>query len=128
MTDSKISAHLASIYYSSKGYWKGTAAIEKLAEAAKVSKDVARSWLKMQVLYLLAPRRISRPKFDVAIPNEVHQADLLFLPHNRVRRKTFRYALTVVDVANRFKEAEPLTSKTATEPHMRYRPSTSESL
>ena len=30
-------------------------------------------------------------------------------------RKTFRYALTVVDVASRYKEAEPLTSKTAVE-------------
>ena len=41
--------------------------------------------------------------------------DLLFLPHDRVGRKTFRYALTVVDVASRYKEAEPLTSKTAAE-------------
>ena len=54
-------------------------------------------------------------KFDVAVPNEVHQADLLFLPHDRVGRKTFRYALTVVDVASCYKEAEPLTSKTAAE-------------
>ena len=45
----------------------------------------------------------------------IHQADLLFLPHDRVRQKTFRYALTVVDVASRYKEAEPLTSKTAAE-------------
>ena len=51
----------------------------------------------------------------MAVPNEVHQADLLFLPHDRVGRKTFRYALTVVDVASRYKEAEPLTSKTAAE-------------
>ena len=55
------------------------------------------------------------PKFDVSEPNEAHQADLLFLPHDRVGRKTCRYALTVVDVASRYKEAEPLTSKTAVE-------------
>ena len=66
-------------------------------------------------IYLPAPRHIPRPKFDVAVPNEVHQADLLFLPHDRVRRKTFRNALTVLDVASRYKEAEPLTSKTAAE-------------
>ena len=40
--------------------------------------------------------------------------DLLFLSHDRVGRKT-RYALTVVDIASRYKEAEPLTSKTAAE-------------
>ena len=51
----------------------------------------------------------------MAVPNEVHQADLLFLPHDRVGRKTFRYALTVVDLASRYKEAQPLTSKTAAE-------------
>ena len=41
--------------------------------------------------------------------------DFLFLPHDRVGWKTFRYALTVVDVAGRYKEAEPLTSKIAAE-------------
>ena len=51
----------------------------------------------------------------MAVPNEVHQTDLLFLPHDRVRRKIFRYALTVVDIASRYKKAEHLTSKTAAE-------------
>ncbi|MES9975723.1 MAG: DDE-type integrase/transposase/recombinase [Candidatus Thiodiazotropha sp.] len=109
---------LADIYYSPRGYWKGLAAIKKLASAAKVTEQQAKDWLKKQAIwqiYLPAPRHIPRPKFDVAVPNEVHQADLLFLPHDRVRRKTFRYALTVVDVASRYKEAEPLTSKTAAE-------------
>src|SRR6202042_1834397 len=53
--------------------------------------------------------------FDVSVPNEVHQADLLFLPHDRVGRKTYKYALTVVDVASRYKEAEPLVDKSSKE-------------
>ena len=63
-------------------------------------------------VYLPAPRHIPRPKFDVLVPNEVHQADLLYLPHDRPTRsrKTFKYALTVVDVASRYKDAEPLTT------------------
>ena len=112
--DKKLSA----IYYSLRGYWKGLTAIKKLASAAKVSEQQAKDWLKKQAIwqiYLPAPRHIPRPKFDVAVPNEVHQADLLFLLHDRVERKTFRYALTVVDVASRYKEAEPLTSKNAAE-------------
>ena len=32
---------------------------------------------------------IPRPKFDIATPNEFHQADLPFLPHDKVRRKTY---------------------------------------
>ena len=83
-----------------------------------VTEQQAKDWLKMQAIweiYLPAPRHIPRPKFDVAVPNKVNQADLLFLQHDRVRRKTFRYVLTVVDGASRYKEAEPLTSKTAAE-------------
>ena len=82
--------------------------------AAKVSEDVAQRWLKKQAIwqiYLPAPRHGPRPKFDVSVPNEVHQADLLFLPHDRVARKTYKYALTVVTVSSRYKEADPLTSK-----------------
>ena len=111
---------LSKIYYSPRGYWKGFAAIKKLAQAAKVSEDVAQNWLVKQAfwqIYLPAPRYISRPKFDVPVPNKVHQADLLYLPHDRPppSRKTFKYAFTVVDVASRFKEAEPLTTKEARE-------------
>ena len=112
--DKKLSA----IYYSPRGYWKGLTAIKKLASAAKVTEQQAKDWLKKQAIwqiYLPAPRHVPRLKFDVAVPNEVHQADLLFLPHDCVRRKTFRYALTVDGVASRYKEAEPLISKTAAE-------------
>ena len=114
----KLSARLASIYYSPRGYWKGLTAIKKLGSAANVTEQQAKDWLKKQAIwqiYLPAPRHIPRPKFDVAVPNEVHQAALLFLLHDRVRWKTFRYALTVVHVPSRYKEAEPLTSKTAAE-------------
>ena len=114
MSNSKLS----NIYYSPKGYWKGLTAVKKLASAANVPGDVAKYWLKKQAIwqiYLPAPRHIPRPKFDVRVPNEVHQADLIFLPHDRVGRRTYKYALTVVDVASRYKEAEPLTSKGAAE-------------
>ena len=47
--------------------------------------------------------------------NQENQADLLFLPHDTVGNKTYRYALTLVDVGTRYKEAEPLTSKDSKE-------------
>ena len=109
---------LERIYYSPKGYWRGFNAIKRLSAAAKVSEEEAKSWLKKQAIwqiYLPAPKYIPRPTFDVRIPNEVHQADLLFLPHDRRGRKTYKYALTVVDVASRYKEAEPLTTKESAE-------------
>ena len=114
-----MDSKLAKTYYSPQGYWKGVSAIKKLAEAAKVPEDAAKQWLIKQALwqiYLPAPRHIPRPKFNVATPNLVHQADLLFLPHDKPPRgrKVYKYALTVVDVASRYK-AEPLTSKDSAE-------------
>ena len=91
---------------------------KNLSATAKVSEHVARCWLKKQAIwqiYLPAPRHIPRTKFDIATPNELHQADLLFLPHDKVRSKTYKYALTVFDVASSFKVAEPLTTKEAKE-------------
>jgi len=113
-----MDAKLSKIYYSPQDYWKGTAAIKKLAEAAKVPEDAAKKWLIRQALwqiYLPAPRHVPRPKFDVSTPNSVHQADLLFLPQDKLRRKIYKYALTVVDITSRYKEAEPLTSKDSAE-------------
>ena len=115
-----MDAKLTKIYYSPKGYWKGMAAIKKLAAAAKVSEDAAKQWRTKQALwqvYLPGPHYIPRPKFDVSTPNSVHQADLLFLPHDKLPRgkKVYKYALTVVDVASRYKAAEALTSKESDE-------------
>ena len=95
-----MDSKLTKIYYSPKGYWKGMAAIKKLANAAKVSEDEAKRWLTKQALwqvYLPGPHYIPRPKFDISTPNAVHQADLLFLPHDKLPRgkKVYKYALTV---------------------------------
>ena len=112
---------LSRIYYSPKVFWKGLPAVKKLSQEAGVSEDEAKLWLMKQAIwqiYLPAPRgNIPRPSFDVNFPNAVHQADLLFLPHDKLPRgkKIFMYALTVVDVASRFKAAEPLTSKDSSE-------------
>ena len=99
---------LAKIYYSPQGYWKAPLPSKKLAEAAKVPEDATKWWLIKQALwqiYLPAPRHVPRPKFDVATPHDK-------LPRGR---KIYKYALTVVDIASRYKEAEPLTSKDSAE-------------
>ena len=40
-TAPKVQEKLSSIYYTTKGYWRGLAAIKKLATATKVSEQVA---------------------------------------------------------------------------------------
>ena len=111
-------SNLRKIYYSPKGYWKGYSAVSKLSSLAKVSEAEARDWLERQALwqiYLPPPKYVPRPHWNVDKPNEIHQADLLFLPHDRLGRKTYRYALVVIDVASRYKDAEVLTSKESQE-------------
>ena len=86
--------------------------MKKLAQDTRLPEDVAKLWLMKQAIwqiYLPAPKHISRPTFDVQCPNVLHQADLLFLPRDKLPRgrKVFKYALTVVDVASRFNAAEP---------------------
>ena len=106
------------IYYSPKGFWKGLPAVEKLSKEAKVSKKQALEFLKKQAvwqIYLPPLKKIIRPRFDTSTKNEIHRTDLLFLPHDTVNRKTYKYALTVVDIESRYKEAEPLTSKDSSE-------------
>ena len=111
---------LSNVYYSPKGFWKGLSAVKKSSQEAGVSEDEAKLWLMKQAIwqiYLPAPMNIPRPTFDVDYPNAVHQADLLFLPHDKLPRgrKVYKYALTVVDVASTFKAAEPPTSKDSSE-------------
>ena len=107
---------LAKIYYGPGGYWKGFSAVKKLAAAAKVPEETAKKGLVRQALwqiFLPTPRHIPRPRFDVSTPNKVHQADLLFLPHDKLPRgrKVFKYALTVVDVPAATKKPNPSPRK-----------------
>ena len=44
-------------------------------------------------------------------PNDIHQADILYLPHDRYEKRLYKYALNVVDVASRYKGSYQLTSK-----------------
>ena len=102
------------VYYSAKGYWKGYAAIEKLSREAGVSEQDAKEWLGKQAMwqiYLAPPEYIPRLRWTVSKPNQVHQADLLFLPHDTIWGKVYRYALVVIDVASRYKDAEALKTK-----------------
>ena len=47
-----------------------------------------------------------------AKPNDIHQSDLLSLPH-KFKKKTYKYALNIVDIASRYKGSYQLTTKNA---------------
>ena len=47
--------------------------------------------------------------------NEQHQVDLLYMPHNVFEGNTYKYILTGIDVATRYKVARPLRTKKSSE-------------
>ena len=109
------------IYCSDDGYWRGRSAIQKLAKASGSTKEEAEKWLLKQPLYqiyLPAPKYIPRPNSSMSLfakPNGIHQSGLLSLPHDKFKKKTYKYALNIVDVASRYKGSYQLTTKSAKE-------------
>ena len=90
---------LKDLFYNSRGYWRGENAVKMLSKEAKIAKRVVRNWLKKQAIWQIyspPPKHIPLPKFDIIHANEVHQGDLLLLPHDTVGRKTYKYALTLL--------------------------------
>ena len=53
------------------------------------------------------------PHYDVTKPNEQHQFDLHYMPHNLFEGNM--YILTGIDVASRYKVARPLRTKKLSE-------------
>ena len=47
--------------------------------------------------------------------NEQHQFDLLYMPHNVFEGNTYKYILTGIDVATRYKVARLLRTKKSSE-------------
>ena len=109
------------IYYSDDGYWRGKGAIQKLAKASGSTKEEAEKWLLKQSLYqiyLPVPKYIPRPNASLSLfakPNDINQSDLLSLPHDKFKKKIYKYAQNIVDVASRYKGSYQLTSKFAKE-------------
>ena len=46
-----------------------------------------------------------------AKPNDIHQADILYLPHDKYENKIYKYALDIMDIASRYKGSYQLTTK-----------------
>ena len=85
-------------------------------------KKKQRKWLLKQPLYkiyLPAPKYVPRCNASMSLfakPNDIHhQSDLLSLPHDKFKKKTYKYALNIVDVASQYKGSYQLTTKNGKE-------------
>src|SRR6185437_6380259 len=83
-----ISIALRKIYYQPNGYQR---TVKKLYKASLKAGhnfiiEEVHNWLKRQVLYQIhkpRPRFIPRASFNsMQVPNECHQADILYMSHN----------------------------------------------
>ena len=109
------------IYYSDNIYWRGKSAIQKLSKASGSTKEEAERWLVKQPLYhiyLPPPKYVPRPNASMSLfaqANDIHQADILYLPHDRYEKKVYKYTLNIVDVASRYTGFCQLTTKNSKE-------------
>ena len=64
-------------------------------------------------MHLPAPKRVDKPHYQVMIPNEMHQFDLLYWPLDTLYGNKYKYILAGIDVASRYKVTKPRRTKQA---------------
>ena len=104
------------IYYQPNHLWKGQKAVKKLRELSGEKPKIVKEWLSRQAfwqVHLPAPKCIDRPHYQVTIPNEMHQFDLLYMPSDTLYGNKYKYILAGIDAASRYKIARPLRTKQA---------------
>ena len=104
------------IYYQPNHLWKGQKAIKKLKELSGEKPETVRQWLSKQAfwqVHLPHPKRVDGPHYQVMIPNEMHQFDLLYMPSDTLYRDKYKYILAGIDAAFRYKVTRPLRTKQA---------------
>ena len=107
---------LQDIYFQPSHMWKGQKAIKNLRDLSKVRPKVIKQWLSKQAfwqVHLPAPKHVDRPHYEMMIPNEMHQFDLLYTPLDTLYGNKYKYILSGTHVASRYKVARPLKTKQA---------------
>ena len=109
---------LSDIYYQPTNLWIGNKAIIRLQKESKLPRKKVVAWLSKQALWQVhipPPKQVIHPHYEVKIPNQVHQFDLLYMPGDKLYGNKYKYVLTGVDIASRFKVARPLRTKKASD-------------
>ena len=107
---------MESIYYQPGHLWKGKKAIKELVTLSKEKPKAVKKWLSKQAFWQVhspPPKRVDRPHYEVTVPNEVHQFDVLYMPQDTLYGNKYKYILSGIDVASRYKVARPLRTKRA---------------
>ena len=109
---------LYEVYYQPDQLWTSGKATKGLHNTTSIPRKDIESWLAKQALWQVHtpfPKAIHHPHYNVTKPNEQHQLDLLYIPHKVFQGNTYKYILTGVDVALRYKVARALKTKKSSE-------------
>ena len=104
------------LYYQPNHLWKEQKAVKKLSELSGGKSKVVKQWLSRQAfwqVHLAAPKHLDRPHYQVTIPNEIHQFDLLYMPSYSLYGNKYKHILAGIDAASRFKVTRPMRTKQA---------------
>ena len=80
--------------------WKGQKAIRKLRELSKEKPSGIKKWLSRQDIWqvhLPPPKHVNRPHYEVMIPNQMHQFDLLYMPSDTLYGNQYKNFLSGID-------------------------------
>ena len=105
---------LQSIYYQTSHLCKGQKAVKELRELGNEKPRVIKQWLLRQAIWQVhspPAKHVNRPHYEVMIPDEVHQFDLLYMPSDMSYGNKYKYILSETDVASRYKVARPMRTK-----------------
>ena len=105
-------------YYGPDRLWTGDKAIKELHKiTSRLRKDVE-SWLVNQTLWKVhkpPPKEVHHPHYDVTAHDKEHQFNLLYMPHNPFEANTYKYILTGIDIASRYKLTRSLRTENSSE-------------
>ena len=94
------------IYYQPNHLWKGQKAVKKLKELSGEKPKAVKQWLSRQAfcqVHLPAAKQVDRPHYEVTIPNEIDQFDLLYMPSDTLYGSKYKYILAGIHAASRYK-------------------------
>ena len=76
---------LAEIYYQPEHLWLGKKAIKKLQDESKLPRKQVVKFLVKQgffQVHMPPPKHIIHPHYQVTVPNQIHEMDLIYMPHD----------------------------------------------
>ena len=88
---------LSEMYYQPNNLWRSLRAIGKLHKLTGIPYKRVKEWLAKQALWQVhipVPKQVDQPHFAVQIPNQQHQFDVLYMPHDKFQGSTYKYLLT----------------------------------